>query len=293
MCLAIGESMKKYLAIAAVALGALTSCVRNQAVLDPVDRCDSLTNVVMEKDSLINRVFEEINTVVGNLSQIKMRENLIAVPENAEGGFRPIEQMKSDMEAIDRLLQENRSKIASLQNIARRLRKANVQIEALEKTIVGLNEHLAEKTAEAETLREELARREEEVAYLETQVAERDAEVETLNEENVELENRLNTVYYIVGSEKELRDAQIINKEGFIGRTLTVGRGGAIDSFTKVDVRLLTEVPVGRKRATVVTPHPQGSYDWVIGEDKRMEKLVITDPTRFWESSKILIVSYK
>ncbi len=32
----------------------------------------------------------------------------------------------------------------------------------------------------------------------------------------LELENRLHTVYYIVGAEKELRDAQIVNNQGFI-----------------------------------------------------------------------------
>ena len=57
----------------AAALCALTSCVRKQVVLDMADQRDSLTHVVSEKDSLINLVFEEINTVMANLSEIKMR----------------------------------------------------------------------------------------------------------------------------------------------------------------------------------------------------------------------------
>ena len=69
----------------AAALCALTSCVRKQVVLDMADQRDSLTHVVSEKDSLINLVFEEINTVMTNLSEIKMRENLITVPQNTEG----------------------------------------------------------------------------------------------------------------------------------------------------------------------------------------------------------------
>lgn len=277
----------------AVALCALTSCVRKQVVLDMADQRDSLTHVVSEKDSLINLVFEEINTVMANLSEIKMRENLITVPQNTEGGIRPVEQIHSDIEAIDRLLQENRTKIASLQDVSRRLRQANVKIEALEKTIVGLNDQLAAKTVEVEELRGELAEREQRIARLETEMADRDAEVVALNSENTELDNRLNAVYYIVGSERELRDAQIINKEGLIGRTLTVGRSGAIESFTKADSRLLTEVPVGGRRATVVTSHPDGSYRLVTRADKHVLKLVITDPAKFWESSKILIISYK
>lgn len=285
--------MKRILMMTAVALCALTSCVRKQAMVDMTDQRDSLASVVTEKDSLINLVFEEINTVVANLSEIKMRENLITVPQNAEGGIRPIEQMNSDIAAIDLLLQENRAKIASLQDVSRRLRKANVKIEALEKTIVSLNDQLAAKTAEVEELREELADREKQVAQLEMEVAQRDAEVMTLNSENSELDSRLNTIYYIVGAEKELLDAQIINKEGFIGRTLTVSRSASIASFTKSDRRLLTEVPVGGRKATVVTSHPEESYELVYNADRRVEKLVIADPAKFWESSKILIISCK
>lgn len=131
-----------------------------------------------------------------------------------------------------------------------------------------------------------------EVKTLTETVAERSAEVETLSGEKTELENQLNTVYYIVGAEKELRDAQIINKQGFIGRTLTANQKGRLDSFTQADARLLTEVPVGQKRVTVVTTHPEDSYR-LEGDGKVVSRLVITDPARFWESSKVLIVSYK
>lgn len=100
-------------------------------------------------------------------------------------------------------------------------------------------------------------------------------------------------MYYIVGTEKELREAQIINKQGFIGRTLTVNKTDNLASFTKSDSRLLSEVPIGQKKVSVVTTHPEESYELVTDADKVVLKLLITDPVRFWESSKILIVSYK
>lgn len=285
--------MKKYLVVAILATSMLSSCVRKQAMLDMTDQRDSLSGVVSAKDSLISLVFEDIEAIAGNLAQIKLRENLITVPEDAEGGVRPVRQINSDIAAIDRLLEENRAKIASLQYAAGQLRKTKIRVEALEKVIRDLEEQLAYKTVEIDRLRLQLADREEQVAQLTVQVAEEKAETEKLDAENASLENRLNTVYYIVGAEKELRDAQIINKEGFIGRTLTVNGNGALDSFVQADRRLLTEIPVGAKRATVVTTHPQGSYEWATGADKRVEKLVITNPSKFWESSKVLIISCK
>ncbi len=285
--------MKKYLVVVAAALCASTSCIRKQVVLDMADQRDSLTHIVNSKDSLIGAVFEQINAIAESLAQIKKRENMIAVPTDSEGSARLFRQIDGDIAAIDRLLQENRSKIASLQDAAVKLRKANLKVDGLEKMVRTLQEQVAEKSVEMERLRKQLTDREHQIAALEAQVIGQQTEMETLNDENTDLEHRLHAVYYIVGSERELRDAQIIDKEGFIGRTLTVGRSGAIDSFTHADTRLLSEIPVGHKRATMVSAHPEGSYQWVIDSDKVVDKLVITDPTRFWESSRMLIVSYK
>lgn len=289
------KNKMKHIATAA-ALGVvalLASCVSRQVAVEAESRSDSLELVVSAKDSLINAVFADINAISENLALIKSRENLITVAGESEGGRRPVEEIDNDIKAIDRLLRENRAKIESLQRSAAQLRKANLRIDGLEKMIADMNRQLAEKKAEVEQLRESLVWMGDEVKSLTEEVAVRSAEVENLSGEKVELQNQLNTVYYIVGAEKELRDAQIINKQGFIGRTLTVGRNSNFDSFTMADSRLLSEVLVGQKKATLVTSHPEGSYELVTDANKVVEKLIITDPVRFWESSKILIISCK
>ena len=289
------KNKMKHIATAA-ALGVvalLASCVSRQVAVEAESRSDSLELVVSAKDSLINAVFADINAISENLALIKSRENLITVAGESEGGRRPVEEIDNAIKAIDRLLRENRAKIESLQRSVAQLRKANLRIDGLEKMIADMNRQLAEEKAEVEQLRESLVRMGDEVKSLTEEVAVRSAEVENLSGEKVELQNQLNTVYYIVGAEKELRDAQIINKQGFIGRTLTVGRNSNFDSFTMADSRLLSEVPVGQKKATLVTSHPEGSYELVTDANKVVEKLIITDPVRFWESSKILIISYK
>lgn len=274
-----------------VAVG--SSCVSRQAAAYTENQRDSLVAVVSRKDSLIERVFADLNALSENLALIRSREQLITAAEAPETGRRPIEELRSGIASIDRLLQENRRTIASLRRSAALLRKADLRIEGLEQMIAGLNAQLDERTAEAERLRVELARVGAEAEQLIGEVAARNAEIAALSGDNVVLQNRLHTVHYIVGSEKELHDAQIIDKQGFIGRTLTVGSNSRLDSFTAIDSRLLSEVPVGRKRATLVTAHPEGSFELVTTDDKLLEKIVITDPVRFWESSKILIVSYR
>lgn len=157
-----------------------------------------------------------------------------------------------------------------------------------------MNRQLAEKKAEVEQLRESLVRMGDEVKSLTEEVAVRSAEVENLSSEKVELQNQLNTVYYIVGAEKELRDAQIINKQGFIGRTLTVGRNSNFDSFTMTDSLPAVGGPCRTEEGDARHFASRGArYELVTDANKVVEKLIITDPVRFWESSKILIISCK
>ena len=282
---------------AALLCGALlfASCGPRSAAVpaEALVQRDSLQTVVQAKDSLLNAVFAGINAISENLAVIKSRENIIAVANTPEGGRRPIEEIENDLAAIDRLLQENRTKIAALQQTSAQLRKANLRIDELEKTIATLSSEVDNRLAEIEQLREDLQTRETEVVELTRRVEEAHAEVETLSSEKLDLETQLHTVYYIVGAEKELRDAQIINKQGFIGRTLTVNGSTGLESFTCSDERLLNEIAIGQKRVTLVTPHPEGSYQLITDADKVVMKLVIDDPARFWESSKILVVSYK
>ncbi|WP_295913625.1 hypothetical protein [uncultured Alistipes sp.] len=285
--------MKQVIVMALGAAFVLASCVSKSTAVKVEVQRDSLVTVVGEKDSLINAVFEDLNAISENLALIKTRENLISVAGETEGGRRPVAEINNDIAAIDRLLQDNKRKIASLQRAAAQLRKANLRIDGLEKMIADINAQLAEKKSEIAELRESLTRMGAEVENLTEEVAVQSTRAENLTTEKLELENQLNTVYYIVGPEKELREAQIIDKQGFIGRTLTVNKTGNLESFTKADSRLLSEIPVGRKKVSVVTAQPADSYELVTDADKIVEKLLITDPVRFWEASKVLIISYK
>lgn len=288
--------MKKLIYLFIVATMLLTSCVSKQVVLDTESQRDSLARVVRTKDSLIETVFADINAISDNLARIKARENIITAVD-PEGIRRPIDQINSDIAAIDELMQENRERIAGMERTAQQLRKANVKIKSLEHLISDLNGQLDEKNNEISQLRTRVAEMSVEVEELETKLEEEIAvhrqEVDSLTQNNSNLDEQLHAVYYIVGQEKKLREAQIIDKRGFIGRTLKTAASNSLDFFLQVDSRELLEVPIRQKRVTLVTSHPEGSYQLIEADDKVVLKLVITDPVRFWEASKVLIVSYK
>ena len=275
------------------------SCVSRGTAEKSGSERDSLAVALDQKDSLLNEVFSAVSTISENLSAIRMRENLLAL-DNSESGRRPLERINEDIAAIDNLLVENRLKIESLERSAAALRKAKVKISGLEQMIGTLHAQLDEKSQQVEQLKEELAQMGVRVEDLSTQVAEQERAVEELSAQRSELEanvaettTQLNTVYYLVGEQKALIDAQVVRKSGFIGRTLTVDERHTLDRFTKGDARELEEIPVGHKNVTLVTTHPEDSYQWVEGENREVKALRILDPERFWESSKILVISYK
>ena len=283
-----------YLLLAAVMT--LPSCVSKQVALETESQRDSLAQVVRTKDSLIETVFADINAISDNLARIKARENIITAVD-PEGIRRPLDQINSDIAAIDELMQENRERLAGMERTAKQLRQANVRIKSLEHLISDLNGQLDEKNSEISQLRTRVAEMSVEVEELETKLEEEITihrqEVDSLVQDNTTLDEQLHAVYYIVGEEKKLREAQIIDKRGFIGRTLTTAESNSLEFFLKVDSRELLEVPIRQKRVTIVTSHPEGSYQLIEADNKVVLKLVITDPVRFWEASKVLIVSYK
>lgn len=286
-----------YFFLCGVAL--LTSCVGRGTAVRIEDQRDSLATALEVKDSLLNEVFRAMNTIAENLTAIRTRENILALGDG-DGVNRPAEQIGDDIAAIDRLLAQNRAKIASLEQSALQLRRANVQIEGLERMIGNLNAEIRTKDGEIARLKERLTSADMEVETLRTQVTEQSEQIERLADERqtlqIEVEDkteRLYTVRYVVGSQRELLDAQIIRKTGFIGRTMSVRENCNLDSFTKSDSRFLDEIPLGFRNVKLVTVHPEDSYRLEVDEEKRVRALEILDPDRFWESSKILVISYK
>ncbi len=294
--------MKKYF-ILFVILAPLFACVNNQGTSreQMQQTNDSLNGVISQKDSIIDDIFVSLNAVAENLNTIKTRENLIS--KNMTDGEVPkstTTQISEDIEAINRLLIENRETIARLEQNAELLRKANVKIGSLEKLIAQMTSQIESQDQEIKVLKQNLAEKNVQVQNLTEQVSGLNTQVETLATEKASLEgevktqdNILNTGYYIIGSEKELLSKEIVYKSGFIGRTLKINENRSLDSFTQVDIRNLDHVMIGQKKATLVSSHPAESYEFVMSEDGIFESLQIKDKQKFWEYSKVMVISYK
>jgi uncharacterized coiled-coil protein SlyX len=261
---------------------------------------DSLLALGYQKDTTVMEFVRAFNEIQSNLDSIKMKENIIG--QSTKGGTEvqasAREQITGDINAIYQMLQKNRATVASLQ---KKLKASNTKNTELEAMIANLEKSIAEKDAEIAQLKDQLAKLNIKVTDLGNQVTALNTNVENLSAENKakqqaieEKAAALNTAYYVVGTTKDLKDKKIIDKTGGfigIGRTKTVSPEFDKSNFTKVDITTLTELPINKKKAVLLSNHPAGSYKLQANDKKVIEKLVILNYNEFWSRSKYLVVA--
>lgn len=280
--------------LALVAATFFISCGPNAATIAAQAAADSLGGVVAQKDSIINDAFASIDEIATSLSQISEREKLvIAASSGAEISKTQKEQIADNISAIGDLLAQNRAAIKKLGAQAAKLKEANVKIDALESLVASLQKQLDDKNVQIEDLVGQIKGLNIAVAELQGRTAELEVDKKTLETTVADQTTEKNTVYYIVGVEKSLMGKNIIDKQGFIGRTRTVKNTSDLTEFTKSDMRTLEHIAIGAKGAKIVSSHPEGSYILVMGARNSVDELVITDKDKFWRNTKILVISHK
>jgi hypothetical protein len=235
------------------------------------------------KDSTINDMFGAFNRVSENLRMIREKQGLLKKGgQNVEEGKTMEEGIVEDLRSIDSLMTANRRIIARMK---RSSVAADSRLSEFQKTIADLEKSISDKDAEIGSIKEQLASTNASLASMIQMYQDKEQQA------NMQL-NEMNTAYYCVGTQKELRDNNVLTKEGGV-----IGIGGVNklntaslnkDYFKQIDITKVTVIPVDAKKATVVTPHPAGSYE-LVGTD-RVENLTIKDTAAFWSLSKYLVI---
>jgi DNA repair exonuclease SbcCD ATPase subunit len=264
----------------------LTNCGGADKKVNPL--ADSLKNVngklsgqLNEKEEALQEFIASFNDIQENLNQIKEKEKIVT-NASSKGDVRSRHgQIKEDIQAIYDLMAQNKIRISSL---SQKLKQSNLKLSGMEKMI--------------ENLQNSLNLKDEEIADLKTRIEGLNIELSTLNTnyKNVESESSqkteaLNTAYYAIGTNKELKEKKVITKEGgFIGlgKSTKISADFNKEYFTKINIEQTTSINIGAKKMRLLTTHPTGSYK-LVGV-KPVEKIEISNPKEFWSSSKYLVV---
>ncbi|MBC7694246.1 MAG: hypothetical protein H7141_02240 [Burkholderiales bacterium] len=282
------KTVKLFLVAAVISASSLftISCGSGEKEANPL--ADSLSSVngelngqLSEKEVALQEFVTSFNEIQDNLNAIKEKEKIVTAQSQSGDVKSKEESIKEDIQAIYDLLAKNKSRIASL---SEKLKNSKSKITGLEQMIANLQAQIDTKDGEISNLKSQLESKNIELSNI------------VMNLENVEAESsakteKINSVYYAFGTSKELKEKNVITKEGgFIG----MGKSTKLkddfnkEYFTKINASQVTSINIGAKKAKIITSHPSSSYK-LIGE-KTVEKIEITNTEDFWSNSKYLVI---
>ena len=241
----------------------------------------NLNGKLNEKDAAIQELVSSFNEIQENLNAIKEKEKIIS-KVTSDGDVKSKEdQIKEDIQSIYDLMAKNKDRIASL---SKKLKNSKLKIEGLEKMIENMQATLNLKDSEIEELKTKIEGLNVELSNLTTNYK----AVENESNQKTEI---INTAFYAIGTSKELKENNVITKEGGIiglGKTTKLSSDFNKEYFTKINIEKTTSINLGAKKIKMLTTHPSSSYK-LVGE-KPIEKLEITNTKEFWSTSKYLVI---
>ena len=276
----------------------LSSCVENSSKYKALEaKLDSLQVSHKMQGAELDELFATINSIEQGLSSIRETENILTI-QNAEGvevkeGSK--EQLMQDVEAIQNAIKGYQAEIEKLKKDKR------LQSAQFKKRLNAMQKELKEKSAVIESLSNQIAEKDAQIVLQTKQIASLDEvvsnlknEVSTLNTESSELkakvadqEEKIWSVYYIVGSKAELVEAGVMTKGGLF-KAAKVSYQAEKETFVKIDSRAITEINTNAKKAKVMSVHPEGTYEFVENDGEMV--LNITNPDKFWQQTKYLVI---
>ena len=282
--------MKKLIPVLMLMLMLFFSC--NHAEMEQLKQeNETLKNELDRREEEISNFMQVFNEIEENLAQVRMKEKLIVKNSSGiENGDR-VEAVKSDIRAIDDLMQKNRE---NLQNLSQKLKNSKGENSQLKRMINNFETMIRDKDREIMQLVGQLEDLNYEVQDLYSSIS--DLKLENLEQSRIidKQETELNTAWYIIGSEKDLKKKDVVVKKGGIlgiGRVKKLKQGFEEEHFTRIDIREKLVFEVDGKKATLVTSHPADSYLMRKGEDgKRYTSFEITRPEEFWKHSDYMVL---
>lgn len=225
------------------------------------------------------------------LDSINMQEGMLYNLGSGEGVDRR-QEIRHNLAAIKARLEANKQMLASMEAKVKATGNEN-SVQA--KTIAQLRQHIEQQDAKIAQLESELGSARLRIDSLNNQVAETEEQVRLENAAKEEAqaaavaaENEANTVYYAIGSNKELKQKGLLEKK-FLGATKVLRGDFDASYFVKADKRTLKSIPTNAKKIKIWSNMPAGSYQ-IVGEKDGPKTIEITNPGKFWSLASHLII---
>lgn len=292
--------MKKVLFAAGFAIMALAfaSCNQQKEQLAAAQmQNDSLQSVISAKDAEIDGLFTMLNEIEDNLSMISSKYSTVQElrRNSTEGSYNVKTAINDQMSSIDNIMAGNKKKISELNAKVASLNSKNTELQAY---ITRLEERAAEQEAQIAELLTELENNKVVIKGLNKNITDLTASNQEKDLYIAQQTANANRAYFVVGSFDELKEAGIVTKSGgFIGIGRKQGTVADMNTelFNEIDRTKVTTIAIGKKKAVIISQHPDNSYELVADEEEPSVTayLRILNPTQFWKYTDYLVVSTK
>lgn len=240
-----------------------------------------------KQDAYIDEVVASINQVYEDIEMTRSKEkNLLSESKGFEGGAKLTkEEVRSRLNdriaAIRTTLKDNSEKIAEIQ---RKLNQSRKQYTGIQAMVDNLKKSIEEREQSIAVLQTRVASLEGEVAEKSTMVSVRDSVIG-------ERDREIATVYYIIGTKRELEQKGIIKDEGgflSIGETTVLASGLDRSLFTPVDRTNRIFHVDGKIDEILPARSPQFYKQEKVGTEESL--LTVADADRFWQDRYLVIL---
>lgn len=288
--------MKRILIFATVALVTLAACNnQDKNVEENQSMVEELNTRYQEANDFKDSLLLLMGDIYAGLDSINTQEGLLITPGIGDNSDRRAE-IKENLTLIRQRLELNKKLLAELEKKAK---DANANSVVLQRTIEQMKQRIAEQDARISELSEELAKANETINTLTDQVNETqqqlDEQTKISEDTQAQLtatENEANTVYYIIGTAKELKEANVLEKKFLQATKIMQGDDIRYSSFIKGDKRTLLSIPTGAKKVEIKSLNDAASYEIVGGKDEP-KTIKITNPELFWQKTPYLVIEKK
>ena len=284
--------MKKIMLTAlTLAMLLVTSCQEERKASVAVENsvADSLQKVIVQKDNEINDMMSTLSQIQEGFREIAEAENRVNIVKDGERTNKA-QQIRENIAFISNTMKHNRELIEKLRQ---QVRESSLKSDQLKTTIENMVKQLEEKDQQLILLRNELEAKNIHITELDQTITNLNKDVSNLTTESEKKSQtisnqdmQLNTAWFVFGTKKELKEQHII-EDGEVLRS-----NFNQDYFTKIDIRVDKEIKLYSRSAKLLTSHPVGSYKLEQDANKQYV-LRIENPSKFWSTSKYLVILVK
>lgn len=245
------------------------------------------------QDSLELVYLNTINEIDRSLDEVIQKQIGVRINIPVESNVPTKAKVINNIQTINSLLAENKEKLDRLNKSISESKIENIQLKEL---ISKTDEKIRRQETILAYLKNQILKKDFELAELNRKMSNADLKNQMLNDIVYKYEHDLNIGYYAYGNFQDLKKQGVVDKKGGllgIGSAKEVKEDFSEESFTKIDIRQTTSIPLYASKAKVLSTHSPLSYEFQYSNDERITALKIKDPKEFWKTSKFLVMVVK